>query len=148
MIGKTGIKSYNKYIGDIPLGISLFTIERRIIMAKILVYSDGMIEYPCPGCEDLHVLNMPGLAHHWEWNGDKDCPTFSPSILVRSGHYVPGHKGECWCKFNANNPDEKPDFECSICHSFIRNGKIEFLNDCTHELKGKTVKMEDYYKET
>lgn len=30
----------------------------------------------------------------------------------------------------------------NICHSFVRNGKIEFLSDCTHELAGKTVELE------
>jgi hypothetical protein len=26
-----------------------------------------------------------------------------------------------------------------VCHSFVRNGKIEYLSDCTHNLAGKTV---------
>jgi hypothetical protein len=30
-----------------------------------------------------------------------------------------------------------------ICHSFIKNGKIQYLSDCTHELKGKTVQLTD-----
>lgn len=31
--------------------------------------------------------------------------------------------------------------ERKICHSFIKDGMIQFLGDCTHELKGKTVKL-------
>jgi len=58
----------------------------------------------------------------WEFNGDVDKPTFSPSILVRHHEWTV----------------EK------VCHSFVRDGKIEFLNDCTHELAGKTVPMEDF----
>jgi hypothetical protein len=27
------------------------------------------------------------------------------------------------------------------CHSFIRNGQIQFLSDCHHELAGKTVDL-------
>lgn len=30
-----------------------------------------------------------------------------------------------------------------VCHSFVRNGKIEYLNDCTHELAGQTVELLD-----
>jgi hypothetical protein len=26
-----------------------------------------------------------------------------------------------------------------VCHVFVENGKIRFLDDCTHELAGKTV---------
>jgi hypothetical protein len=29
------------------------------------------------------------------------------------------------------------------CHLFIRSGQLQFLGDCTHELKGITVPMED-----
>ena len=32
----------------------------------------------------------------------------------------------------------------AICHSFITDGSIEFLPDCTHELAGKTVPLEDF----
>ena len=28
-----------------------------------------------------------------------------------------------------------------VCHSFVRNGRIEFLGDCTHGLAGKTVDL-------
>jgi hypothetical protein len=29
------------------------------------------------------------------------------------------------------------------CHSFVREGKIEFLNDCTHEHAGQTLDLLD-----
>lgn len=28
-----------------------------------------------------------------------------------------------------------------ICHSFVTDGKIRFLNDCTHDLAGQTVDL-------
>lgn len=28
-----------------------------------------------------------------------------------------------------------------ICHSFITDGEIQFLNDCTHKLAGHTVDL-------
>jgi hypothetical protein len=59
--------------------------------------------------------------HNWEFNDDVNCPTISPSILVRSGF---------------------SDLKI-ICHFFIRAGYIQFLPDCTHELAGKTVEMKE-----
>lgn len=60
---------------------------------------------------------MYGGGPGWSFNGDLDRPTFSPSILV-----YPSHKQ-------------------GRCHSFVRDGKIEFLGDCDHALKGQTVEL-------
>jgi hypothetical protein len=62
--------------------------------------------------------------------------------LVTCGHYVPGHTGSCWCTFNAKRPGDA-SFQCFRCHSFVRAGRIEFLNDSTHALAGKTVDLPD-----
>jgi hypothetical protein len=35
------------------------------------------------------------------------------------------------------------DKEKEICHSFVTDGKIQFLNDCTHSLKDQTVDLPD-----
>lgn len=29
----------------------------------------------------------------------------------------------------------------AVCHSFIRDGQIQFLSDCTHALAGQTVPL-------
>lgn len=73
----------------------------------------------CPGCEQGHVFttNSPNAKHNWTFNGDMDSPTFSPSMLV-----------------NKSWPERR-------CHSFVRNGQIQFLGDCFHELKGQTVDL-------
>jgi hypothetical protein len=92
----------------------------------------------------MHVVNVgdePGPR--WGWNGSYEKPTFSPSILIRTGHHVPGYedRSACWCSYNAENPDEPAPFECSVCHSFVRDGMIEFLGDCTHPLANQTVPL-------
>lgn len=69
----------------------------------------------CPGCECSHLFDK-----RWTFNGDLDKPTFSPSLLC--------------------NPDHEP----SRCHSFVRDGKIEFLTDCFHKLAGQTVEIPDW----
>ena len=84
----------------------------------------------CPGCEQQHQIwtgNGPGPA--WQFNGDVESPTFSPSLLVRMGPK---------CDENGLRLTGAPD---QRCHSFIRDGKIEFLGDCSHALAGQTVEL-------
>lgn len=70
----------------------------------------------CPGCESAHQLETkPGA---WTWNGDLVRPTASPSLAVR-----PHAGGQV------------------ACHFWIRDGALEFLNDCGHKLAGQTVPM-------
>ena len=61
--------------------------------------------------------NLPS----WEFNGDYDKPTFRPSILMTTTY-----NGKDVC-----------------CHSFVTNGKIQFLSDCNHELAGQTIELPD-----
>ena len=98
-------------------------------LSKILEeVEDGHIAFWCPGCEgyhSFHVGDEPGPR--WTWNGNVECPTFSPSLLVR----YPA------------NPNAAPGFEEwlkeRVCHSFVTDGQIRFLTDCTHALAGQTV---------
>lgn len=109
---------------------------------------DGTVHFTCPGCGDEHVVNVKegSPRPRWIWNGSLERPTFHPSILVRSGHYVPHHKegDSCWCSFNAElrakGEPEEP-FSCYLCHSFVCDGMIQFLDDCSHALAGKTVPL-------
>lgn len=79
------------------------------------------LAFRCPGCKEEHTLN----DKTWKWNGSLEKPTLAPSYLIhRAGH-----------------PEERR------CHSFITDGKIQFLDDCHHELKGQTVDLPDW-KET
>jgi hypothetical protein len=77
-------------------------------------------EFYCPGCCQSHFFWTKGNVA-WGFNGDVNKPTVSPSIKVEY-----------------NGADKN-----TICHSFIRNGFIEYLNDCTHSLAGKTIELED-----
>lgn len=78
--------------------------------------------FHCPGCKCGHWVRTAGDESRagpvWQWNGDIVKPTVSPSILV--------------C----------PNESARRCHSFIRDGKIEFCNDCHHELAGQTIPLE------
>lgn len=73
----------------------------------------------CPGCKENHSVHIGSGSPSWQWNGSKTAPTFRPSVRVRWGSQ-PGAK---------------------TCHFYVKEGTIQYLGDCTHELKGKTVDM-------
>lgn len=103
--------------------------------------------FRCPGCKSFHSLNVSGDGTSWGFNGDLEKPTFTPSVLARTGHYAGHHKAgdSCWCTYYAEHPDEKTDgFECCVCHSFVTDGRVQFLSDCTHALAGQTVDLPEY----
>lgn len=92
----------------------------------------------------MHSLPVVALSGpKWEFNGNIERPTFTPSLLITTGHYTSRHKpgDECWCTYNLNNPDEPSPFRCSRCHLFLTDGQLRFLEDCTHELKGQTIPL-------
>jgi hypothetical protein len=78
----------------------------------------------CPGCFDLSRKNSPENPHWWmlgalhcfddtihQFNGDTEKPTLSPSLLSTGS---------------------------KRCHSFVTDGRIQFLSDCDHDLKNRT----------
>lgn len=97
----------------------------------------GTLSYYCQGCEGIHSVRVEGEGA-WGFNGDYERPTFTPSVLVRSGHYI--QPGDCWCSFNERT-GRKTSFKCMLCHTFIRDGMVEFLSDCAHELAGQTLPL-------
>lgn len=99
----------------------------------------GGLAFRCPGCDETHMVG-PG----WTYNGNPDAPTFTPSVLVKSGHFIEGRAGkDCWCTFE-ERIGRKPQFSCKVCHSFVTDGQIQFLGDCTHALAGQTVALPEW----
>jgi hypothetical protein len=95
----------------------------------------GQYIFFCPGCEDHHGISTAKEEYPcpvWGFNGDVDKPTVTPSILTRYGA----------------NPDASEEFKEwrseRICHSYITDGKIQYLNDCTHELAGQTIELPEF----
>jgi hypothetical protein len=93
-------------------------------MAKIkewILEHDGKIlkkqwHYRCPGCGTVHAVGREPGDH--TFNGDLERPTFRPSLLQN----WPG---------------------VPVCHSYITDGRIQFLSDCSHSLAGQTVDLPD-----
>lgn len=71
--------------------------------------------YWCPACDAAHQIH--GTLNGWRIN--EQTNTVSPSVKT----FWP-NGGYC-------------------CHHFIRNGKIEYLSDCTHDMAGQTVDVVD-----
>lgn len=83
----------------------------------------------CEGCNTNHRVYISGTGVPiWTFNGDYDKPTIRASVLVR------GHLGK----------DKNDNDNYGVCHSFVTDGKIQYLNDCTHNLKGKTIELTEY----
>lgn len=91
-------------------------------MAKfyLLEKEKGHYVFDCPGCGYSHSITTlaPNESGNiWHFNGNLEKPSVCPSLLV-----------------NKHHPESR-------CHSIITNGKIQFLPDCYHHLKGKTVDL-------
>lgn len=86
---------------------------------KLRWIDETLVEYWCPGCGREHTINLDldlkaqGVPT-WALTGPDEAFTLQPSV-------------NC-------TPPEGP-----VCHSWVRDGRIEFLGDCTHALKGQTV---------
>lgn len=97
----------------------------------------------CPGCKTTHEVrtqkhpSAPAL-HTWGWNGSMERPTFTPSLNtwweVTAG--TEEEVREHWRRWKADNSYVVPK-RTHRCHSFIADGVIDFLNDCTHAMRGK-----------
>lgn len=116
------------------------------IGSKLRSAEGGRLTFWCPGCKETHQVTTG--PNGWTYNGNAERPTFQPSVFVRSGHFISTHKpgDDCWCTFNAKRRAEgKPpsDFKCKNCHTFVTDGRIQFLPDCSHALAGQTVDLPD-----
>lgn len=92
----------------------------------------------CPGCKKLHYYETP----RWTFNGNYEKPSFTPSLLLKSGHYCNGQKHPPNCPYCNLAKEKGTETFCSVCHLFVTDGMIKFQSDCTHELKDKKVPLE------
>jgi len=97
-----------------------------------IVLPEGYVDAPVD--EATHItLNFPGPVGSltlpvirsgtrngtgcWTWNGNTDKPTLRPSVLTTRE----------WVGFR--------------CHTWVTDGQAQFLDDCSHNLRGQTVDM-------
>lgn len=100
---------------------------------KLKRVGDDGLRYYCQGCNSNHMVKVgQGPGPRWGWNGSFDAPTFTPSVLVT---YEGADAGK----------DGAPP---AVCHTFITDGMVRFLGDCTHAFAGQTVALPDFPHET
>lgn len=106
----------------------------RLVALDRTYWPNGGYGHWCPGCGYGHEIDTEkpnGSGAKWKFDGDMQCPTFTPSVNIRSGRFAdPKYTVE---------PGETD--HSSVCHYFITTGNIQFLGDCTHALAGKTVPL-------
>lgn len=134
----------------------------------------------CPGCDQRHHFTVEILDPEyrrpngspepvWQWDGNLEQPTFSPSMLAYStvhlceGEHEPvvcedpdncGEKGHLILNAERGGPTPEPEDRVlghntphtrepawGNCHSFLRAGVWEFLSDCSHSMAGQNVPM-------
>ncbi len=116
----------------------VFDILQGVFPMSRIHVTDGKATFFCPGCKAPHTVNVAGhstghasavskakRSPNWVWNGSETRPTLTPSIKLTGN--IP-----------ATEDSERVDF---CCHSFVEQGVIRFLSDCTHELRGQAVPL-------
>lgn len=115
-------------------------------------YGGKSLTYYCQGCKGAHGITVVAGTKPkpcWQWNGDVNKPTFEPSVLVRTTGAPEGR--------DIMTPEEEAEYDAiyakggreavyasrfgRVCHTFVRNGMVQFLGDCTHEFAGQTVPL-------
>lgn len=78
----------------------------------------------------VYVITSPATGQNilfderWDFNGDFERPTFRPSMLIQY-------------------PRENPETGHVREHFFVTDGKIRYLQDCNHNMRGQIVDMID-----
>jgi hypothetical protein len=98
----------------------------------------GRVAFICPGCQELHQVRVEG-DRPWGFNGDFERPTFTPSILVQGKKLVRDTAGKWTGEWER---DAGGNLIPTVCHSFVTDGQISFLGDCTHALRGQVVPLQ------
>ncbi len=104
----------------------------KLVKLNKKYWTRGGFGHWCPGCNSGHEIDTEQSNSQnaiWNFNGDMESPTFTPSIDMR-----------------INMPDMnhyQPHAASIVCHYIITNGKIQFCGDCTHHLVNQTVDLPD-----
>lgn len=115
-------------------------------MSAVIEHERDEVGFDCPGCGMYHMLPVgEGSGPRWTWNGCVERPTLQPSILARWDVMSVENRARNQAFYAENGRymtrDELPYDVHHVCHSFVTEGCIQFLGDCTHALAGQTVPL-------
>ena len=100
-------------------------------MMKLIRVSDGYLHWR-PGCEETHRL-----PDSWHFDGNRDCPTFSPSFK-QSGVQTVKVNGKWTGEWVRDRDGKTIPF---VCHYILTKGILNFCSDSTHALAGMSVPL-------
>ena len=110
--------------------------------SKLRTLEGGRVMFFCPGCKTGHQVTVETSPDRqgpvWGFNGSGDAPTFTPSVLVQGKQLELDENGK-WTGDWLRDANGEP--LPMVCHTFVTDGRIQFLGDCTHALAGQTVDL-------
>lgn len=110
--------------------------------------TDNRLIWWCPGCQGPHQVAVgEGQGPRWGWNSEVNKPTFTPSVLVTWSEPLNLHDpqamqrdiDEAKRRRDVGEENVKVPLANKVCHSFVIEGQMHFLSDCTHPLAGQTT---------
>lgn len=102
---------------------------------KIEPAGENTWKFWCPGCDSAHVVSD-------SWRVSTETATISPSVLVHSSKHLINPDLDGAALTAPENITDTPQ-----CHSFVTDGRIQFLGDSTHVLAGQTVELPEWIDE-
>lgn len=115
-----------------------------------LVYGEGYVDASVEDATHI-TLNFPGPVglltlpvitkgsregtNCWTWNGDTEKPTLRPSVRTQGFYRITDE--EHALLMSGQKVDPRP----YCCHTWVNDGRAQFLTDCTHDLVNQTVDM-------
>lgn len=100
-----------------------------------------MLHTPGPFTNRLMPVILKGSRDNcgrvpvWSWNGDTEKPTLKPSILTKGTKELTDDQLAVIMAGGVVDPVPV------VCHTWITDGRVQFLADSTHALAGQTVDL-------
>lgn len=88
----------------------------------------------CPACKSMHDFSVEqpfANGARWTFDSNAEAPTMTPSMNIRIGPFPETEGSHRAGSFH-------------VCHYFLTAGRILYLGDCTHEMKGQTIDLPDF----
>lgn len=114
--------------------------DREYIPCAVEEASHVMIQTPGPLCNRFMPVMLKGRREgsgKWTWNGNTERPTLMPSILTTTTDELTDDE------LDRIKSGEKVEPREIRCHTWITDGKVQFLPDCSHEFAGQTLDLLD-----
>lgn len=106
--------------------------------ATVIEATHVRLNFPGPAGEIVLPVILKGTRDGtgcWTWNGDTEKPTLRPSVLTQGVERITDDE------HRRLMTGEKIEPRPYRCHTWVNDGQAQFLDDCSHALRGQTVDM-------